>query len=189
MTTSEKISLFFSAVAIIISVYAIVSQNKGVVFEHRLSIYIKVCKIYNQCQRILEICPGKRAEVQKRLIATVLFEIKSDKLKISHKFIQSFGEETDVLTQKQAKLLDKYANYYIRDHLNESLNQECDIFFDPKIYSHVQKLYAEYDNLLLGFLTFTEDDLTNEYKSLEVILSEFRRDKILSKMKRKLPIC
>lgn len=189
LLSSESISLIISIAAIFISIYGIISQNRGIVFEHRLSIYTKTIEIHNQCLRITQLCPSRGIKSQRKLIAIILFAFNSQEVELSEEYLQERANEKDPLTLKETDLLTKYVSLYTSNNSYHFLDRECEIFFDKQIYSCAKDLYFEYNDLAFSFLLLSEDQLNEKYKKLEKILFEFQSQKILNKMKKKLPIC
>lgn len=185
----DLISIVISIGALVVSIYAICTQKKGIVFKHRLEIYSKVNSIIQKCDSILKRCPGKREKEQKQGIASILFDSKSDELSIAYQYITN----ESILNIQEAKkenfhLENKYFEVYFSKYYGDSLCQECQIFYSKEICSHVQKLYSEYNKLLGTFLFKNKESLEQTYEEIKSILKEFQQNKILEKMKKKLPV-
>lgn len=166
---------------VVISIYAITAQNRGVVFEHRLSIYVETQTIYSQYKKIM----GKASQVefqrQKSLIATILFGFNTDEGELIEKYLNlSSNESTDALVE--------YMDTYISKYLSNSLVENCKIFYNEDISTQVGKLYSSYDIFRMTFLVYTEEEMMQAYQEIKAVLNEFQQKNILKKMKRKLPI-
>lgn len=118
----------------------------------------------------------------------VLFGMQTDEYNISREYFQKYEKGEQPLNAQQVAVLDQYIEMYLKKYLNDSLCEESDIFFRKQIGSQVKKLYSAFDELMLGFLVLTEDELSHTYQKLKAILDEFQQNKILEKMKKKLPV-
>ncbi len=183
MVNTEVISLIISGVAILISIYAITAQNRGVVFEHRLSIYIEVQTIYDNCRRIVERCPKIDFQKQKGIIAMVLFGFNTAEADLVKKYLDQSSSKNEGM----AAFLE-YLDINLSKHLDTALLQDCKIFFNQKVYENVEELYSTYDGFRLTFLASTEEEITRSYQKMKLVLDDFQKQKVLKKMKRKLPI-
>ena len=177
----NTLSLLVSVIAVFISIYAITAQNRGVVFEHRLSIYVETQTIYSQYKKIM----GKASQVefqrQKSLIATILFGFNTDEGELIEKYLNlSSNESTDALVE--------YMDTYISKYLSNSLVENCKIFYNEDMSTQVGKLYSSYDIFRMTFLVYTEEEMMQAYQEIKAVLNEFQQKNILKKMKRKLPI-
>lgn len=184
----DLISIVISIGALVVSIYAICTQKKGIVFKHRLEIYSKVNSIIQKCDSILKGCPGKCEKEQKQCIASILFDSKADELDIAYQYIDKSIENTKEAQKETFLLENKYFEVYFSKYYGDSLYQECQIFYSKEICSHVQKLYSEYNKLLGGFLFRNKESLEQTYEEIKSILKEFQQNKILEKMKKKLPV-
>lgn len=131
----------------------------------------------------------QKSKISKKLITVILFAFNSQEVELSKKYLDERINETLPLTFEEIDLLTKYANLYISNSSYHLLDRECEIFFCKQIYSCAKDLYFEYNDLALSYLLLSEDKLNEKYKKLEKILTEFQSQKILNKMKKKLPIC
>ena len=183
MIDTNILSLIVSVIAVLISIYAITSQNKGVVFEHRLLIYIEVQTIYDNCRKIVEKCPQIDFQRQKGLIAMILFGFNTAEADLIKKYLDQSLSKND----GRAALLE-YLDINLSKHLDTALLQDCKIFFNEKVYENVEKLYSMYKGFRLTFLASTEEEMTQSYQEMKLVLDDFQEKKVLKKMKRKLPI-
>jgi hypothetical protein len=184
-------SLVLSMVAIAVSVYAINTQNKGVVFEKRLSIYCTVDKIYQQSCRIVEICSGKTLAQQRKLIAAIIFDIDSKEKEIIRKVSAleaACTEEKANHSHEIEALVDEYTELYIKKYLYNATVDEAKIFYNSEISDCIKKLFDLYDDLRLGILSCSQEDVNRIIKSLEDTTKSFDQNHILTRMKQKLPI-
>lgn len=176
----DTLSIILSLIAIFVSIYAISSQNKGVVFEHRLSIYCKVSDMYERCSRIIKLCTGKDIKLQKEIISAILFKFDSEEYKIATKVINDSSRES-------TNIMDRYAELYISKE-DIFFHHESKIFYEKLIYDNIQLLANKYDTMILSYLLYDKNEMNEFIENLNVIIKKYDEEKILEKMKNKLPI-
>lgn len=184
-------SLLLSAIAILISIFAIHAQNKGTVFKERLSVYCDALNIFRKSSRIVEICKGKSVEKQKKLIAIIMFEIGSDEQKIIEESCEDQDpaiENSEDSVSNFARLTSQYVDIYIEKYLKDPFVLEVEVFYRPVVFKYIQRLYNLYDNMRLGIIAYDQEEIDKWISELDNLLAEIRRNRILEKMRRKLPV-
>lgn len=178
-------SLILSIIAIVISIIAINAQNKGVVFEKRLELYVNADRIFKSCELIVKRCTGRQARNQKNLISLILFRPNSQEAECLRE-LRNTNEQND----RYAQLLDEYVSIYIEKHMQEKekIVEELAIFYPQKIAAYIQKLIFYYDELLVSFPILERAEIDEWIENVKKVLDLIEEKKILAKMKWKLPI-
>lgn len=183
-------SLLLSVIAVITSISAICAQNKSAVFKERLSIYCDALDVFRKSCRIVEIVKGKSLEKQKKIIATIMFEIGSDEQKIIEESCidqESTEENSEEPDNRFVRLTSQYVDIYIEKYLKKSFVSETEIFYKPAIYKYIQRLYGLYDNMRLNIIACDQKEIDEWIDKLDSLLAEIRQKHIFEKMKRRLP--
>lgn len=178
-------SLILSIIAIVISIIAINAQNKGVVFEKRLKLYVNANRISKSCASIAKCCKGRPATGQINLISLILFKPNSREAEC----LRELGSTTEQ-SEQYHQLLDTYTSICIDVYLkeNEKINEELSVFYPPRIARYIQDLLFYYDELLMSFPILETAEIEEWINNVQKILDVIEEKNILKKMKRKMSI-
>lgn len=184
-------SLLLSVVAIIVSIVAIKAQNKGAVFEKRVSIYCEVSRIYSIVKGIVEKNSNGMAKRYKSIVVSLLFDYRSEEDVIFEQIGKLELENADSQPENQKKineLIEKYADLYVRKYMHSDIVEKTAIFYNTGITKNVKELFDAYDSLLLGLIIMNREDFDGWAKKASEIIDSFDRAGTLRKMKKQLPL-
>lgn len=183
--SANGITLIFTFIAIIISIFSLKESKKGAVLEHCLTIFGKTNEIYQQCSKLLEIKNVNNIIGIKEKMAYTILPFYSEQQKIAIRIIKRMAEDSSYIADDE--LGTQYANLYVasRDY---NFLEKCEIFCSGDIFESVQKLYNWYDTFQLDFILLTKDEIIQEIGELKDIIKEFENKNILKKLKKKIVI-
>ena len=179
------ITLIFTFIAIIISIFSLKESKKGAVLEHCLTIFGKTNEIYHQGSKLLEIKNINNIIGVKEKIAYTILPFYSEQQKIAIKIIKCMAEDRNYIADDE--LGNQYANLYVasRDY---NFLEKYEIFCSGDIFESVQKLYNWYDAFQLDFIFLTQDEILERIGKLKDIIQDFENKDILKKLKKKIVI-
>ena len=188
---SGVFSLLVSVVAIVVSVYAVRAQNRGVVAQERLSLYREVYDTYKRCTLVAEHCEEKAmSTVGKFIAASNLFEYGSAGAEFVRTYkICSLKQDSTEAEQAEHREATKEYGKFLQKVTSRHREVEIELFFDRECALLTEQLYNSCFKFMRGITFWEEDEKFAEWKAdADKILREFDEKKVLEKMKRKLPL-
>lgn len=179
------ITLIFTFIAIIISIFSLKESKKGAVLEHCLTIFGKTNEIYQQCSKLLEIKNINNIIGVKEKIAYTILPFYSEQQKIAIKIIKCMAEDSRYNADNE--LGNQYANLYASS-IDYNFLEKCEIIYSKDIFENVKKLYKWYDAFQLDFIFLTKDEILERIGELKDIIQNFENKDILKKLKKKIVI-
>lgn len=190
-SNSGFFSLLLSIIAIGISVLAISAQNKGVLFEKRVSIYYETYKMYKGIKRVIdEVNSSKSAANIIYLAAATIFEPESEESAIFQQLKKYDSDETkdDNTKNKIDEMISKYFDIYSKKYLISHLTEEAELLYGKDISYLIDNLYEAYDSLRMALIISTPDDISYWAKSAKKVVDDVDQKKLFSRMKKMLPL-
>lgn len=192
------LGIVIASISLFVAIRAIKQQNRGIVFNNRLEVYMEIERISLKCARIVEVCKTVQPVYrQKNIITACMFNMKDEAFEVARKAIEleanvsdkCSGQTEDIKENvKWAELLECYAKIYINQYLDSDIESKLRLFYSKEIADSAIELYRRYDEMRLGLLVIDEEELSKQMAKIEDSMNIFEEKSILKKMKKELPV-